>query len=58
MKFKQYSWLKNYISLITKYTTNSRNIFEKKLYKLLNNSVFGALSQNNRKLRNNATCYK
>lgn len=58
MKFKQYSWLKNYISLITKYTTNSRNIFEKKLYKLLNNSVFGTLSQNNRKLRNNATCYK
>ena len=51
MKFKQCNWLKKYIILITKYRTNSQNNFENKLYKFLNSSVFGKITQNYRKQR-------
>ena len=51
MKFKLCNWLKKYIILITKYRTNSQNNFGNKLYKFLNSSVFGKITQNHRKQR-------
>ena len=41
--------MKPYISLNTKYRAETKNNFEKNLYKFLNNSVFGKTIQNDKK---------
>lgn len=46
IKFKEKSWLDQYISLNTKYKTNAKNVFKKHFYKLLKNSMFGKKIQN------------
>jgi len=41
LQFAQFAWLRDYIEFITNFRTRATNDFEKNLYKLMNNTVFG-----------------
>ena len=51
IKFKQEAWSKKYINHNTKLRTDGKNEFEKELFKLMNNAVFGEMTENGREHR-------
>lgn len=51
IRFKQSAWLKPYVELLHSKRVNSTTEFEKLMYKLMINAIFGKTLQNSRKYR-------
>lgn len=49
LRFKQSKWLKSFITLNNLHRSNCKNAFEKALYKLNNNSIYGKALEDSRK---------